>query len=197
MVYRHSLIARITHLTFFFSFIALALTGTELFLHQHWFHIRVGHIHQYAGIAMIVTGIIYIANGILSGELNKLLFTRADSARLWPMIAYYAGLRNSPPQFDDYNPLQKLSYTLVLLLIGPLLAATGLGIWNKIGGRAVGLLHLGFAMELVLFFFGHMFMVAATGLWNNLRSMITGWYQPHVAISSEESHRQSAALPTP
>jgi len=192
MVYRHSLIARITHLTFFLSFLALTLTGTELFLHQHWFHVRVGHLHQYAGIAMIVTGVIYVGNGILSGELGKLLFTPADSARLWPMIAYYARLRKSPPQFEDYNPLQKLSYTLVLLLLGPLLAATGLGIWNKIGGRTVGLLHLGFATELVLFFFGHMLMVATTGLRNNMRSMITGWYQPHTTFS-EESRRQSAA----
>lgn len=192
MTYRHSLIARITHLTFFLSFLVLALTGTELFLHQRWFHVRAGHIHQYAGIAMIVVGVIYVVNGILSGELNKLLFKREDAAGLWPMTAYYLRLRKSAPHFDDYNPLQKLSYTMVLLLLGPLLAATGLGIWNNIGGRTVGLLHLGFGLELVLFFFGHMLMVATTGFVNNMRSMITGWYQSRATLC-EESHRQSAA----
>lgn len=182
MVYRHSLIARITHLTFFAAFLVLALSGTQLYLHQHWFHMRVGHLHLYAGFAMIAVGILYVANGILSGEFSKLLFRHEDSSGIWPMIAFYLRLRKSPPQYDDYNPLQKLSYTLVLLLLAPLIAATGLAIWAKLGGRAVGLLHLGFSIELVLFFFGHVLMVATTGLRNNVHSMITGWYQRHVMM---------------
>jgi thiosulfate reductase cytochrome b subunit len=126
---------------------------------------------------MLASGIVYVGNGLLSGELGKLLYTPADNAGMWPMIAYYLRLRKAPPQYDDYNSLQKLSYTMVLLLIGPLIAATGIAMWTKTGGRAMGLLHLGLALELVLFFFGHTIMVATTGLWNNVHSMITGWYR--------------------
>jgi len=190
MVYRHSLIARITHLTFFVSFLVLALTGTQMFLHRHWLHLNVAHIHEYVGLAMLASGIVYVGNGLLSGELGKLLYTPADNAGMWPMIAYYLRLRKAPPQYDDYNSLQKLSYTMVLLLIGPLIAATGIAMWSKTGGRAMGLLHLGFALELVLFFFGHTIMVATTGLWNNVHSMITGWYRrpaPQAAVTPERA----------
>ena len=177
MVYRHSFIARATHLTFFIAFLALELTGAQLKMHRHWLAVNSGHVHQYAGIAMILSGVIYVGNGLISGELSKLLFRGEDAAGLWPMIAYYLRLRKTAPIYDDYNPLQKLSYTIVLLVIGPLIALTGLAIWNKLGGRTIGLLHLIMGLELVAFFFGHLVMVAATGLYNNLRSMVTGWYQ--------------------
>jgi thiosulfate reductase cytochrome b subunit len=49
--------------------------------------------------------------------------------------------------------------------------------WGHAGGRAIGLWHLGFAVELIAFFVGHMFMVATTGLRKNIAAIITGWYR--------------------
>ncbi len=192
MVYRHTLITRITHATFGLAFLILALTGAQLYFHAHWLPFKVGTLHQLAGLLMTGSGVLYVGNGIVSGELGKLLFGPRDVAGLMPMIAHYMRLRKEAPEYADYNPLQKLSYTIVLLVLGPLMVATGLGMWRHLwlqqplsqafGGRhAVTIWHIGFAIELVLFFIGHIVMVATTGLRNNIRSMITGWYEHRTA----------------
>lgn len=136
---------------------------------------------------MIASGTIYLLGGILSGNLSKLLFGARDALGLAPMAAYYLKLRKTAPQYGEYNPLQKLAYTIVLLTMGPLIAATGLALWphlsivrpltRLLGGRnEVTLWHVGFGLELLLFFIGHMVMVATTGLRNNLRAIVTGWF---------------------
>lgn len=187
MVYRHSAVTRITHATFFASFLALALSGAQMYFHQHWLHVKVSTLHEYFGLAMLLSGMVYVFSGIFSGELSKLLFGADDLAGVFPMTAYYLRLRKTPPHYDDYNPLQKLAYTAVLLFVGPLIAATGFALWKHspvqplmsdiFGRRTAAIWHVGFALELILFFAGHMVMVATTGLRNNVRSMITGWYR--------------------
>lgn len=176
MVYRHSIVTRITHAVFSLAFLGLALTGTQIFFHLHWLHFKVGALHQYLGLAMIASGAVYFSSSMATGELSKLLFGPGDAAGLLPMIAYYARFRSSPPAYDGYNPLQKLAYTVVLLTMGPLIAATGVAMWTKTGGRAMSIFHIGFAVELLLVFIGHMLMVATTGLRNNIHAIVTGWY---------------------
>lgn len=122
-VYRHSIVTRVTHATFFFAFLALAITGTQMYFHQYWIPLKVPVLHQYFGLAMLASGVVYIASGIVNGQLRNLLFGGDDVAGLWPMAAYYLGLRATPPRHGAYNPLQKLAYTLVLLLIAPLIAS--------------------------------------------------------------------------
>jgi thiosulfate reductase cytochrome b subunit len=187
MKYRHSLVTRVTHTTFFLSFLGLAASGAQMYFHQKWLRVPVVPLHEYLGLAMLLSGVVYIVSGIVSGNLGKLLFRAGDAAGLLPMTAYYLRLRKEPPQYDDYNPLQKLAYTAVLLMIAPLIAATGFAMWKHsplqpplaeiFGRRSARIWHVGFAVELVLFFAGHMLMVATTGLRNNLRSMVTGWYR--------------------
>lgn len=176
MEYRHSLVTRATHAVFGACFLFLALTGTQMFAHVHIIAANVKSLHLGAGFLMIGIGLIYLANGLLTGEFSKLLFGGRDAAGLPAMIAYYLRLRSAPPEYSGYNPLQKLSYTIVLLTMGPLISLTGLAMWGHVGGRAIGLWHLGFALELVAFFFGHMFMVATTGLRKNIAAIVTGWY---------------------
>jgi thiosulfate reductase cytochrome b subunit len=202
--YRHSLVTRVTHAIFFVAFMGLVISGSQIYFHQHWLP-RVNSLHQYFGLTMIASGLIYLAGGVLSGSLSKLLFGPRDAAGLVPMIAYYARLRKTAPVYADYNPLQKLAYTIVLLTMGPLMAATGLAMWPHLplfrpltqffGGRKeVTLWHLGFGLELALFFVGHMVMVATTGLRNNLRAIITGWHHPspsNVILSGRHQVPQS------
>lgn len=218
MVYRHSSITRITHATFFLSFLGLAISGAQMYFHVKWIHLPVVALHEYLGLAMLLSGVVYIASGILSGKLSKLLFSATDVAGLVPMMAYYLRLRKEPPQYDEYNPLQKLAYTAVLLFIAPLIVATGFAMWKHsplqpplaaiFGRRTAKIWHLGFAIELILFFFGHLVMVATTGLRNNLRSIVTGWYRtpapalqslavPETATTREQSRPASQLRPAP
>lgn len=197
-VYRHSIVTRITHATFFLSFIALAVSGAQMYFHQHWIPLKVPVLHQYFGLAMLASGLVYIVSGMVNGQLSKLLFTSDDVAGVWPMIAYYLNLRSQPPQYGEYNPLQKLAYTMVLLFIAPLIVATGFAMWKHsplqtpmaaiFGKKTASIWHIGFAIELLLFFGGHMVMVATTGLRNNVRSIVTGWYrvpEPQTAVIVE------------
>ena len=216
MVYRHKLITRITHATFFFSFLALAVSGAQMYFHQHWIPLKVPVLHQYFGLAMLASGIVYILSGILNGQLSKLVFGAEDIAGIWPMAAYYLKLRSDPPQYGEYNPLQKLAYTMVLFFIAPLIVATGFALWKHsplqtpmaavFGKKSATIWHIGFAIELLLFFGGHMLMVATTGLRNNVRSIVTGWYRapklqsgatPETAATRAQSPQASPLRPAP
>lgn len=107
---------------------------------------------------------------------------RADAAKLVPMQLYYLGLRNEPPNYGRYNPLQKLAYSVVLFAIAPLIVLSGaamlpFSMLHPIATIFVGgvkLWHFALMLMLCLFVIGHVGMVLATGLVKNMRSMITG-----------------------
>ena len=87
-----------------------------------------------------------------------------------------------------YNVLQQLAYLAVVFVLFPLVVLTGLtmspGIDSAVpqllavfGGRQTArLIHFLAASGLVLFVVVHLVMVLLSGVWNNMRSMITGWY---------------------
>lgn len=187
MVYRHSLVTRITHATFFLSFLALGVSGAQMYFHQHWIHLKVAQLHQYFGLTMLSGGVVYVVSGMITGQLGKLLFSASDIGGIVPMIGYYLRLNDAPPTHEQYNPLQKFAYTMVLLIIAPLIAASGFALWKHsplqmpmaaiFGRKSASIWHVGFAIELVVFFAGHLVMVAATGARNNVRAIVTGWYR--------------------
>jgi thiosulfate reductase cytochrome b subunit len=84
--------------------------------------------------------------------------------------------------------LQQLAYLLVVFVLFPLMILTGLTmspgidsaapqLLTMFGGRQTArLIHFAAASGLVLFVIVHLVMVLVSGVWNNLRSMITGWY---------------------
>jgi thiosulfate reductase cytochrome b subunit len=151
-------VTRITHAAFAVAFFGLALTGTLMYLHKRW----VPHgplIHDGFGALMIVSGIVYFAYELSANGLRRVLFTSGDTGGVLPMMAYYLRLRATPPAYTGYNPLQKLAYTTVLLILAPLIAATGAALFFDV--RAARIWHAGFAAELIAFFFGHMVMVLA------------------------------------
>jgi thiosulfate reductase cytochrome b subunit len=93
--------------------------------------------------------------------------------------------------------LQKGAYLGVVILLLPLMVATGLTMspgFNAIapwmvdlfGGRqSARSIHFLAASLIVLFILVHLAMVVLSGLWNNVRSMITGRY----AIETEGAVR--------
>lgn len=132
----------------------------------------------------------WLISSAIKGNLRKMLLAPSDLPKLWPMQAYYLKLRKTHPPYDIYNPLQKAAYTAVLFIIAPLVVLTGLALSPGIdaiahplttifGGRQFARLwHFAGMLLLLAFFALHTFQVATQGFVNQMRSMITGWYQP-------------------
>jgi thiosulfate reductase cytochrome b subunit len=145
--------------------------------------------HLFFGWVLSLSLITYIVVGIVRKDLRELILRPSDLPKLVPMQLYYFRLRKEPPPHGTYNPLQKAAYTLVLFVFIPLIILTGLALspgidamtgplTTLLGGRQFARLwHFVLMALLVGYFITHMVLVFATGAWNNVRSMITGWYE--------------------
>ncbi len=132
----------------------------------------------------------WLISTAIKGNLREMILRGSDLPKLWPMQAYYLKLRKTPPPHGIYNPLQKAAYTAVLFVIAPFVVLTGLALSPGIdaianpltvvlGGRQFARLwHFVGMLALLGFFAIHLFQVATQGVVNQMRSMITGWYQP-------------------
>ncbi|MBV8725404.1 MAG: cytochrome b/b6 domain-containing protein [Candidatus Eremiobacteraeota bacterium] len=133
--------------------------------------------------------LVWLVVSAFRGKLRDMVLRVSDVPKLWPMQAYYLKLRAQPPPYGIYNPLQKAAYTAVLFVIAPLVVITGLALSPGIdaiahpltaifGGRQFARLwHFAGMLVLLAFFALHVFQVFTQGLANQMRSMITGWYQ--------------------
>jgi Ni/Fe-hydrogenase b-type cytochrome subunit len=148
--------------------------------------------HFFFAWLFVINGLLYFLYNLLNGHIQKFLFTPKSVAQVPAMILYYLRLRRHSPQTEEYNPLQKLAYTGVFLILTPAVLLSGLAMSPQLdmafnwlpaafGGRqAARSVHFILAFTFVLFTFGHVFMVLTTGMVNNMRSMITGWYREKV-----------------
>ena len=86
-----------------------------------------------------------------------------------------------------YNGLQRLSYFIVLFVLGPLIVLTGLTMsptmdsvlplaWLFGGRQSARTIHFIVAFSFVGFFIIHMLALFLSAPINGLRSMITGWF---------------------
>jgi thiosulfate reductase cytochrome b subunit len=138
--------------------------------------------------ALFIAWFAYLLSAALSGTLRDLVMRPADFRKLWPMQLYYLRLRKDPPPHGTYNPLQKLTYNVVLFAFFPLIIVTGLALSPGVdaaapwltalfGGRQFARTWHFTIMALLLGYFAtHLVLVLSTGFWNNMRSMITGWF---------------------
>lgn len=144
--------------------------------------------HFFFGWLFAINGLLYVIYNLAVGHLRKFLFAPRDAARVPAMIAYYLKLRKDSPQEGEYNPLQKMAYSSVFVLLTPLVLLSGMAMSPQLntafnwlpalfGGRqSARTIHFILAFSFLLFTFGHVFMVLTQGFFNNMRSMITGWY---------------------
>lgn len=168
--------------------------------------------HFFFGWLFAVNGLLYVIYNLAVGHLRKFFFTLSDAKRIPAMIGYYLRLRKQSPQQGDYNPLQKIAYTSVLVVLTPLLLLSGMAMSPQLdvafhwlpalfGGRqSARAFHFILAFALLFFVCGHVFMVLTQGVFNNMRSMTTGWYRekglpvmaPAPAPLAEKSARSDA-----
>src|SRR5262249_12986164 len=147
-------------------------------------------LHFLAAWIFVVVGASYAAIGIGGGHIVRDLLPRirelAPSAIWLDLKSHMRLRRESAHAGPPYNLLQRLTYTIVLIIILPLMIATGLTMSPAITTRQHWLLDFfggyqsartvhffGFA-ALLLFLIVHVVMVIATGFRQQLRAMTLG-----------------------
>src|ERR1700722_16029967 len=146
--------------------------------------------HFFFAWLLVLNGFVYFAWGCASRHFGRdLLPTRAELRHIGREVLEHLRLRFPRGEAARrYNVLQQIAYLVVVFVLFPLMILTGLtmspGIDSAVpqlltlfGGRQTArLIHFVAASGLVLFVIVHLVLVVVSGVWNNLRSMITGWY---------------------
>ncbi|HEV8331991.1 MAG TPA: cytochrome b/b6 domain-containing protein [Steroidobacteraceae bacterium] len=147
-------------------------------------------LHFLAAWILVGVGALYVALGVVGGHIGRDLLPRARElaprALLQDLKSHLrpgvGAIGAGPP----YGLLQKLSYTAVMLIVLPLMVATGLTMSPAVaaaypflldvfgGYQTARTIHFfGFA-ALILFLLVHVAMVIATGFGRQLRAMTWG-----------------------
>ncbi|GAC1525516.1 MAG: cytochrome b/b6 domain-containing protein [Vulcanimicrobiaceae bacterium] len=145
--------------------------------------------HLFSSWVLVIAGAVYFFFGALRREVPLLVVRPSDFRKMWPMQAYYFGLRKEPPPHGKYNPLQKLGYTALLFGVVPFVIVTGLALspgvdaiagplTTLLGGRQFARTwHFIAMLVIIAFTLGHVFLVVSTGVVNNMRSIVLGTYR--------------------
>jgi thiosulfate reductase cytochrome b subunit len=146
--------------------------------------------HFFFAWLLVLNALGYLVWGIASRHFRRdLLPSRLEIGHIGREALEHLRLRfPRGAAAKRYNVLQQLAYLLVVFVLFPLMILTGLtmspGIDSAVpqlltlfGGRQTArLIHFAAASGLVLFVIVNLMMVLVSGVRNNLRSMITGWY---------------------
>ena len=148
------------------------------------------YLHFQSAWLAVLTGLVYVAAGLVSGHFRKHLLPRGEDVSwraLWKTIANHLRFeRPSAAEARSYNLLQRLTYLLVIFALFPLVIWTGLAMSpaftsafpesvTLLGGRqSARTIHFFVAMSLLLFLLVHVGMVWFAGFRSRMRAMITG-----------------------
>ena len=147
--------------------------------------------HLFFAWLFVINGLVYAAYSFASRHLKKdLVPSRQDLRGIGRAVKDHVLLHHpSGEEAKRYNVLQKLAYLAVLFGLAPIIILTGLTMSPTIdtafpwlltifGGRqAARTIHFIACFSFVGFILIHVGQVILTGLFNNLRSMVTGWFE--------------------
>lgn len=213
---RHTALVRITHWLTAVSFVVLLLSGIAILLaHPRLYWGETGavgspslidlplpfvldvpirgpgrYLHFLFAWVSLLTGLVYVSVGIATRHVSsKLLPARRDLnvREIWSVVENHLRFkRASEKDLASYNVLQRLSYTSVVFVFGPLIMWTGLAMSPAVtsvfpfivtvfgGQQSARTIHFFVGCALVLFFLVHVAMVCQTGFRARMRAMITG-----------------------
>ncbi len=147
-------------------------------------------LHFQAAWIAVLTGLLYLIYGALTGHFRRNLFpTAADlspSALAKDCAKKLRFARPDESEAHSYNALQRITYVIVIFVLFPLVIWTGLAMslgFDSAFPMAVALLggqqsartlHFFVSIALVLFLVVHVVMVCVAGFRSRMRAMITG-----------------------
>jgi thiosulfate reductase cytochrome b subunit len=204
-IYEHPWAVRFSHWANAVTIVVLAMSGLQIFLAFPSFGPKIPQENVIDALPRAVVlggwlggalqwhltfmwifagaGALYAVSQVLSGHYRTVLFTTRDVPGVWPMVRHYFLFGPKPASSGQYNPLQKLAYT-VTIGFGALSLLTGLVMYKPVQFSRLGVIFGGYhgartvhfiAMcGLLAFIPGHLVMVALHG-WDNFASMVTGW----------------------
>lgn len=169
----------------------LALPGrNNLGLGRHW--------HFWSVTGWVLCGVAYVTTLFANSEWRRLMpASWSIVPAAWDALLTYASLR-IPGGEDPYNPLQQLTYFLLVFGLAPLQIVTGLAmspalaarfpkLCRILGGRqAARSIHFLGLLAFVLFFVVHVSLVIAHGLGTGMAKIVLG--------SEGSSHSLAAIL---
>jgi len=174
--------------------ILLGVTGFEIHGALHFFGFRQAvALHNTFAISFLVLIVFAIFWHFSTGQWRQYLPTKAN---LRAQINYYIfGIFHGAPHptkkhvLSKLNPLQKLVYAGLKVLVIPIMAVSGLLYMfyrypqryevialNVSGLKTIALIHTLGAFALVCFFIAHLYLISTgTTVTSNLKAMITGY----------------------
>jgi thiosulfate reductase cytochrome b subunit len=191
---RHSLLVRITHWLTALSVAALLVSGVAILIAHprlYWgetgsfetsslidlpLTLTYGHsgwgryLHFLSAWAIVLTGLVYVVSGFLTRHFRRHLLPGTEGA-------------------SHYEPLQRLTYLIVIFALFPLIVVTGLAMSPAVtsvvpwiatmfgGHQSARTIHFLAASAITLFVIGHITMVVLAGFAVRVTAMITGGRQ--------------------
>jgi len=140
------------------------------------------HLHFFFAWLFVVNGVVYLGYTLVSGHWRELVPRLHELKHIAHSLWDHLRLRfPKGEEARHYNVLQKLAYGGVIFVLAPLIWLAGLTMSPHLddlfGGRQTArTIHFICAFGLLGFVVIHLVMVLVSGVWNNLRAMITGWY---------------------
>ncbi|SRR5579875_363903 len=140
------------------------------------------HWHFALAWFLMLNGAVYLAYFFWSGEWRRRLFLpKRDAANALRMFAYYTHIARTPQPDDFYNGLQRLAYTIVII-VGIVMVLSGLAIYKPVqlhwltmlfgGYDGARVVHFAGLCILAMFVATHLVLVAAHP--RDIIKMITG-----------------------
>ena len=147
-------------------------------------------IHFIFAWLFVLNGLAYLIWGFATRHFRRDFIPSATQWRgIGHSVVQHALLRfPKGEEARQYNAIQKITYFLVALVVLPVLVLAGWTLSPGIvaafpvlldlfGGRQTARsVHFMMALAVVLFVVVHVALVLLSGVFNNMRSMITGWY---------------------
>jgi thiosulfate reductase cytochrome b subunit len=199
-IYLLPLWLRLWHWTNAVLMIVLAVTGASLHFSDPALMLvpfsLAARVHDIAGLALVATYLFFVVANIVSGNWWQYVPKQPGVLRrCWIQTTYYCwGIFKGaphpyPPTFEtNFNALQALIYWVVMYLVVPTVAATGLifffpelapqKVFGVDGLLPVAVVHYLAGAGVILFMVAHIYLgtmgVRVTSLF---RMMITGWHE--------------------